>query len=323
MTQSTDVTLSNQSGNSYRTEHNSINQAFMSNHKGGSEPSYIITGGHWIDDSATPWVFKIYDGADSFGFLEINPSTNNFGLINIKNGDARTEGANIGQIQDSAFIWLGTSSGTNTITASTTPAITAYAAGQHFIFLAGGSNTGATTININSLGAKAIEKLQSPLTSGDITSGDVCVIVYDGTQFQLVSRGGGANQASQAAIEAETNEDTYVPPDLVRHNPGVAKAWADVDLTGTASLDANYNVSAFSDDGTGLFTLTWGDDFSNTNYVCAGMTSAVSAGNDEGLVTLVPGSRAVGSAQFQCVDVNNTADNFDFDPVMVVVFGDQ
>lgn len=104
---------------------------------------------------------------------------------------------------------------------------------------------------------------------------------------------------------------------------GSAKAWADIDMTGTAALDNNFNVTSINDDGTGLVTVTWDTDFANANYVCVGMTSAASAGNDEGLVSLIPASRAVGSAQFQTVDVNNTADNTDYDPVMIVAFGDQ
>lgn len=187
MAQSTDNTLSNQSGASFRTELNSILAAHLSNHKGSSEPSYITTGGFWIDDTSTPWVHKIYDGAASFGFLEINPSTNNVTLINVKDGDARTEGASIGQIQDSAFHVLGSVSGTNTITASLTPAIAAYAAGQSFNFVVDTTNTGAVTINVNSLGAKAIQKNGAALVAGDLTAGDLACIIYDGTQFQLVS----------------------------------------------------------------------------------------------------------------------------------------
>jgi len=89
------------------------------------------------------------------------------------------------------------------------------------------------------------------------------------------------------------------------------------------TLDNNLNISSISDDGTGLTTLNWDTDFSNTNYVCVGMTSSVSAGSDEGVISLIPGSRAVGSAQFQCVDVNSTADNLDYDPMMIAAFGDQ
>lgn len=187
MVQSTDNTLSNQSGASFRTELNSILGAHLSSHKGSTEPSYITTGGFWIDDTSTPWIYKIYDGAASFGFLEINPSTNNVTLINVKDGDARTEGANIGQIQDGDFQVLGSVAGTNTITASLTPAITAYAAGQRFTFIPASANTGASTININSVGAKALQINGQALVGGELGTSDTVDIVYDGTQFQITS----------------------------------------------------------------------------------------------------------------------------------------
>ena len=105
----------------------------------------------------------------------------------VGNGAARTDYAALGQVQDSTPLWLGTSSGTDTITASATPAIAAYAAGQTFRFKAGGSCTGATTLNINSLGAKAVQKRGSALASGDITANNVVEVAYDGTQFQMIS----------------------------------------------------------------------------------------------------------------------------------------
>ena len=105
----------------------------------------------------------------------------------VGNGAARTDYAALGQVQDSTPLWLGTSSGTDTITASATPAIAAYAAGQTFRFKAGGSCTGATTLNINSLGAKAVQKRGAALASGDITANNVVEVAYDGTQFQMIS----------------------------------------------------------------------------------------------------------------------------------------
>ena len=105
----------------------------------------------------------------------------------VGNGAARTDYAALGQVQDSTPLWLGTSSGTDTITASATPAIAAYAAGQTFRFKAGGSCTGATTLNINSLGAKADQKRGAALASGDITANNVVEVAYDGTQFQMIS----------------------------------------------------------------------------------------------------------------------------------------
>jgi hypothetical protein len=80
-----------------------------------------------------------------------------------------------------------TVTGTDTIAATVSPALTAYASGQMFAFVAANTNTGAVTINISSLGAKAITKTgNTALASGDLTANYLFVIVYDGTQFQVV-----------------------------------------------------------------------------------------------------------------------------------------
>ncbi len=50
------------------------------------------------------------------------------------------------------------------------------------------ANTGAATIDVNSLGAKAIKKNgSSALVTGDILAGQISMLVYDGTNFQLMS----------------------------------------------------------------------------------------------------------------------------------------
>lgn len=76
----------------------------------------------------------------------------------------------------------------NAVAIAPSPAITAYAAYQEFTFKAAASNTGATTINVNSLGTKNIYKNgTSALTGGEIVTGGIYTVVYDGTQFQLIN----------------------------------------------------------------------------------------------------------------------------------------
>jgi hypothetical protein len=101
-------------------------------------------------------------------------------------GSAATDSANISQVQSSFGSFL-TVSGTDTITATVSPSLTAYAAGQMFAFVAANTNTGAVTINISSLGAKSITKTgTTALVAGDLTANYLYVVVYDGTQFQVV-----------------------------------------------------------------------------------------------------------------------------------------
>tara|TARA_R100000388_G_C7229020_1_gene153495 strand:- start:234 stop:620 length:387 start_codon:yes stop_codon:yes gene_type:complete len=102
-----------------------------------------------------------------------------------------------------------------------------------------------------------------------------------------------------------------------------AKAWADIDMTGTASLDNSSNGSGITDNGTGDVTLSFTSSLSNANYACSGMTTANLSFDDEGLVHLnYTGGRAAGSCRFGVTDAHNAADAIDLDPVMVVIHGD-
>jgi len=64
-----------------------------------------------------------------------------------------------------------------------------YFAGVMFLFTANTANTGAATLNVNTMGAKTIKKLHDQdLATGDIEAGQVVVVVYDGTFMQLISQ---------------------------------------------------------------------------------------------------------------------------------------
>jgi hypothetical protein len=115
---------------------------------------------------------------------------NNFNHTGVAVGTARNHYAAVSQVQDGSPNYAGDSVGTNTITASLTPAITAYAAGMVVAFKAGGTNTSASTLNLNGLGAKSIKKGKTgslDLGPGDIGLGKTVVGIYDGTNFQQIN----------------------------------------------------------------------------------------------------------------------------------------
>jgi len=72
-----------------------------------------------------------------------------------------------------------------------TPAITAYTTGQMFSFKAANGNTTTSTLNVNSLGTKNIYVSKNgalaALSNGDIVTGQIVVVQYDGTEFQMVT----------------------------------------------------------------------------------------------------------------------------------------
>jgi hypothetical protein len=86
----------------------------------------------------------------------------------------------VGQIQDGDFSVLSSVSGTNTITGSLTPAITAYSAGMIVVLIPANTNTDAATIAISGLTALDILKVNNAaLVAGDLVAGIPAVLVLD------------------------------------------------------------------------------------------------------------------------------------------------
>lgn len=83
---------------------------------------------------------------------------------------------------------LITVAGTNALTGLATPPLEGYTAGAQYSFIAQNTNTGAVTLDIDSLGVKAVTRSGSnPLVAGDIVGGAMTLVEYDGTQFQLLN----------------------------------------------------------------------------------------------------------------------------------------
>jgi hypothetical protein len=110
-------------------------------------------------------------------------------LTGLATPTTRTDATSLGSIVDGVGVYGATVGGTgNAITVTLAPVLTAYAAGQKFSFIAGAANTGAVTVNLNSVGAKAITKVgTTALVANDILSGSLVEMEYDGTRFQLLS----------------------------------------------------------------------------------------------------------------------------------------
>lgn len=111
----------------------------------------------------------------------------------VGNGTARTHYASIGQLQDQAIFWGGTTGGTATAyTISLSPAITAYVAGMQFRFIAHAANTGTATLAVNGLTAYQINRNSSTTAAvaGEIANGAIVTVVFDttgGNHFRLIN----------------------------------------------------------------------------------------------------------------------------------------
>src|SRR5262249_57973390 len=79
-------------------------------------------------------------------------------LTNIAAAGARTEPARFSDVQDNKGQYVATVGGTgDAITLTPTIAVTAYAAGQRFTFVAGGTTTGSDTVNVLCVCAKSVK----------------------------------------------------------------------------------------------------------------------------------------------------------------------
>jgi hypothetical protein len=122
------------------------------------------------------------------GLAELVYDGTNFQMINFGGaggtGDANTFLVNIPYTVDTSPV-------ANQIIANFSPAITAIQGGTIVMVKIAKTNTGPTTININSLGARPVCAQGGdpaiPMLPTDIRAGDVVVLTYDGTQFWVTA----------------------------------------------------------------------------------------------------------------------------------------
>lgn len=121
-------------------------------------------------------------------------------------GTANTDSVTLGQVQNSGMKWGGVAAGTaDALTFALSPVITAYADGQIFFFVSSASpNTGAATLNVNSVGVKSIQKKGAALAANDIAASKVYAVTYYNNIFHLWSP-----EQSLAALAALASANTF------------------------------------------------------------------------------------------------------------------
>jgi hypothetical protein len=177
---------------------------------------YVKSNYFYIVDTETDYIFeglakevrvrKQLETSDEFYFDNVNGFTEKVAFADIQdeNGDAYTDLAtfvtfyeqNTGNFNtpqegggaDKENIVSGVvASGTNTYTATYVPTITEYEDGLKVLVRFTNGNSGASTINLNGLGAKTIVKgTSTALVSGDIPANTTLLLAYDGTNFVIV-----------------------------------------------------------------------------------------------------------------------------------------
>lgn len=248
-------------------------------------------------------------------------------------------------------------------------------AGVMVAFIAGFNNTAATTLNVFGSGAKNVFRQISTgaaaCVGGEIKAGQLVLVVYDGTQFQLLTDGylstpllrslgaltvvagnilygsgaaavsvlapgtsgqfltsGGAGAptwttpntfSTQAEMETGTSTTTMVSPGRQHFHPGHPKAWANFEQSGTHSGNG-YNVSSYTDNGTGLTEIAWTTAFSAATYGVTGWARATGIPSVLILTAKSSGTYTTAAIEVAVSDVNQI--DRDTTQAAISAFGD-
>jgi hypothetical protein len=145
---------------------------------------------------------------------------------------------------------LITVAGTNALTGLAIPPLEGYTAGAQYSFIAQNTNTGAVTLDIDSLGVKSVTKFgTTPLVAGDIIASALVIVEYDGTRFQLLTAGKTTfnyiletTTVSATASTGTINYDVLTQPVLYYTTAATANWTMNFRGSATASLNTIMSV---------------------------------------------------------------------------------
>lgn len=157
----------------------------------------------------------------------------------------------------------------NAITISANQTLSAYYDGLVIAFEAGATNTGAVTINVDSVGVKSLKKnVTDAMDAGDIVNGQKVIAIYDGTNFQIVSAYIDITQSTLAENWATKTDG------VVESSEYSSKAYAigGTGVTDTAGKGAAKEWATAAEDDT-----VDGSEYSAKHYSVKASASASSA----------------------------------------------
>lgn len=208
MSQASPTIGANKSGLVYRLEDNDGKKALLTHHKGAAAPAYAEAGMIWLDDSATPWALKFYDGGDWITLGALHAGNNSF--LPFMGTSALRMAA-----------YAADTGSVNACAVSPVPAPPQHQTGQIVVLKPAYNTTGATTLALGDLDIRAVVLPDgAALGAGDMIAGQMYLLMYDGTQFVVTNPSRSANVPNgvtiarqSAAYAASTNIATLIPYD--------------------------------------------------------------------------------------------------------------
>lgn len=170
---------------------------------------------------------------------------------------------------------LATTGSANTYAVTLNSGATAYFQGMWIAVEINATNTGASTINVNTLGAKSIVQADgTALEAGDLQSGNIYELRYDGTVFRVLGLTDNsvafsevtgtldlATQVGSSLLDLTSNVSGVLPS----ANGGLpVHAYGRVSNSGTLQT-GSYGVSSVVNNSTGNYTITLSSAVANTS----------------------------------------------------------
>ena len=202
-----------------------------------------------------------------------------------------------------APVYLRSTTGTDTYVATPTPPLTAYNRGACFDLDPDTANTGPATINITALGAKSIlNRAGGALGDGDITANRITRICYGVSDFNIVGDG-GAGSGSVTSVDATGGVQTASGSPITATGTvrSAYEANAQVGITYTVLTGDRGKTITFSNAAAIAVTLpVAGTGFENGWYVTA---KNIGAGD----VTITPTTSTISGAASIIISTGESA----------------
>lgn len=188
-------------------------------------------------------------------------------------------------------IWAPTVGGTaNAITLTTGYNLTSYVAGQRFTFIPTATSSSTATINVDGNGTKNVYTAAGQaLTSGEIITGIMCTVVYDGTQFILQSSTATPVAMSVGVVMAWPM--TTVPSGWLECDGSA------VSRTTYASLFAVVGTSYGTGDGSTTFNLPNYKDYFLRGFDASGTDASSRTDRGDGTTGASVGTKQAGATE--------------------------
>jgi hypothetical protein len=139
------------------------------------------------------------------------------------------------------------------------------------------TNTGASTLDINSLGDKDLLRADgNTMQAGDLTIGLYYTFIYTGVEFKQF----GIATATPAEVKAATDLFNPIVPGRAIYHPSAVKAFAHFNWTGAVvNINDSYNIASIVRIAAGRYTVTFTIPFANAFYM-------VDGNGDDGVTSL-------------------------------------